>query len=270
MAEIPRYRGPFRERQAERLLWRAGFGPKPGEAKRLARKGLNRAVASLLDPPKARLRGPAPVDGDGLPIAPYDLWGHDALWWLDKMVRSNQPLVERMALNWHDWFATGDVGSQRHLIGQAQLFRRRALGPFSNLLLRRHARQGDAGLALGDRQQPLVAERELRTRADGALHAGRLRRVRLSVLGGRRARTGPRADRLACGLGRRRRPRELPLRPELPRRREQDRVREDRSAGTGATRAGSASSTPRTPDISSTSSGATSWARPPPGPPGRS
>ena len=134
MAEIPRYRGPFRERQAERLLWRAGFGPKPGEAKRLARKGLNRAVASLLDPPKARLRGPAPVDGDGLPIAPYDLWGHDALWWLDKMVRSNQPLVERMALNWHDWFATGDVGSQRHLVGQAQLFRRRALGPFSNLL----------------------------------------------------------------------------------------------------------------------------------------
>ena len=73
MAEIPRYRGPFREKQAARLLWRAGFGPKPGEARRLARKGLNGAVASLLDPPKARLVGPAPVDGDGLPIAPYDL-----------------------------------------------------------------------------------------------------------------------------------------------------------------------------------------------------
>jgi uncharacterized protein (DUF1800 family) len=80
------------------------------------------------------MRGPAPRDGDGLPIAPYDLWGHDTLWWLDRMVRSNQPLVERMALNWHDWFATGDVGSQRHSIGQAQLFRRRALGPFDNLL----------------------------------------------------------------------------------------------------------------------------------------
>ena len=135
MAEIPRYRGPFREKQAARLLWRAGFGPKPGEARRLARKGLNRAVASLLDPPKAKLVGSAPVDGDGLPIAPYDLWGHDALWWLDKMVRSNQPLVERMALNWHDWFATGDVGSQRHSIEQAQLFRARALGSFEKLLL---------------------------------------------------------------------------------------------------------------------------------------
>ena len=135
MAEIPRYRGRFGEKQAERLLWRAGFGPRPGEAKRLAKKGLNKAVASLLDPPKAKFAGPAPVDGDGLPIAPYDLWGHDALWWLDKMVRSNQPLVERMALNWHDWFATGDVGSQRFSVGQAQLFRRRALGPFDKLLL---------------------------------------------------------------------------------------------------------------------------------------
>jgi Protein of unknown function (DUF1800) len=135
MAAIPRYRGPFREKQAERLLWRAGFGPKPGEAKRLARGGLNRAVASLLDPPRPRLRGPKPVDGDGLPIAPYDLWGHDALWWLDKMVRSNRPLAERMALNWHDWFATGDVGSQRRSIRQTELFRRRALDRFDQLLL---------------------------------------------------------------------------------------------------------------------------------------
>jgi hypothetical protein len=68
MAEIPRYRGPFRERQAERLLRHAGCGPKPGEAKRLARKGLNRAVAPLLDPPKAKRRGPAPADGDGMEV----------------------------------------------------------------------------------------------------------------------------------------------------------------------------------------------------------
>jgi uncharacterized protein (DUF1800 family) len=135
MADIPRYRGPFREKQAARLLWRAGFGPRPGEARRLARRGLNGAVASLLNPPKPKLVGPAPVDGDGLPIAPSDLWGHDALWWLDKMVRSNQPLVERMALSWHDWFATGDVGSQRHSIEQTELFRKRALSSFDDLLL---------------------------------------------------------------------------------------------------------------------------------------
>ena len=135
MAGVPVYRGRFGEKQAARLLWRAGFGPKRGEAKRLARKGLNGAVRWLTDPPRARLGGPAPTDGDGIPIAPYDLWGHDTLWWLDKMVRSNRPLVERMALNWHDWFATGDVGSRRFSIEQAELFRRRALSNFQSLAL---------------------------------------------------------------------------------------------------------------------------------------
>ena len=226
MAEIPRYRGPFREKQAARLLWRAGFGPKPGEARRLARKGLNGAVASLLDPPKARLVGSAPVDGDGLPIAPYDLWGHDALWWLDKMVRSNQPLVERMALNWHDWFATGDVGSQRHSIEQAQLFRKRALGSFEKLLLEVTHDKAMLVWLSGHRQQPLVAERELRARADGAVHARRLGRIRLPVLRGRRPRAGAGADRLARRLGGRRRAHQLPLRPRIPRRRHQDGVRQ--------------------------------------------
>jgi uncharacterized protein (DUF1800 family) len=135
VAGIPEYRGAFGEKQAARLLWRAGFGPRPGEAARLARKGLRAAVRSLLEPPAPRLIGPAPVDQDGLPIAPYDLWGHDALWWLDKMVRSNRPLVERMALNWHDWFATGTVSSQRLSIRQAQLFRGMALSNFRGLAL---------------------------------------------------------------------------------------------------------------------------------------
>ena len=135
MAGIPVSRGRFGEPQAARLLWRAGFGPRPGEARRLARKGLGRAVASLLDPPRARLIGPSPRNDDGDPIAPYDFWGHDALWWLDKMVRSNRPLVERMALNWHDWFATGDVSSQRFSIEQAELFRRKGLASFRDLTL---------------------------------------------------------------------------------------------------------------------------------------
>jgi hypothetical protein len=39
------------------LLWRAGFGPKPGEAARVARKGLSRAVDDLVNPPKSRLIG---------------------------------------------------------------------------------------------------------------------------------------------------------------------------------------------------------------------
>ena len=37
-ARIPVYRGHFGPEQAERLLWRAGFGPRPNEEKRLAKK----------------------------------------------------------------------------------------------------------------------------------------------------------------------------------------------------------------------------------------
>jgi uncharacterized protein (DUF1800 family) len=136
MADVPVYRGNFGERQAERLLWRAGFGPKPGEAARLARHfNLNGAVHSLTRPKgKARLKGPDPVDEDGLPIAPFDAYGHDVLWWLDRMARSTHPFEERMALIWHDWFATADVGSQRLSIAQVEMFRRLGRGSFDDLL----------------------------------------------------------------------------------------------------------------------------------------
>jgi len=133
---VPVYHGKFGEREATRLLWRAGFGPRPGEARKFARRfNLRGAVRSLTRPRgRERLRGPSPVDGDGLPLAPYDAWGHDVLWWLDRMVRTNHPTVERMALIWHDWFATADVNSQRLSIDQARLFERRGLGSFADLL----------------------------------------------------------------------------------------------------------------------------------------
>src|SRR6266550_3069997 len=69
--------------------------------------------------------GPEPSDGKGLPLAPIDAVGHDHAWWLDRMVRGNQPLVERMTLVWHDWFATSNqgVGSQKLMLAQNQLFR---------------------------------------------------------------------------------------------------------------------------------------------------
>ena len=134
-SQLPVHRGPFGQREAERLLWRAGFGPRPGEAKALAAGGLEAAVLSLTRPPAARLDGPAPTDNKGQQIAPHDTWGHDHLWWLDRMVRSNQPLVERMTLVWHDWFATTrQAVDARLMIDQNELFRRHALGSFAKLL----------------------------------------------------------------------------------------------------------------------------------------
>jgi len=134
---LPVYRGPFGRVEAERLLWRAGFGPRRGEARSLAAKGLDAAVHSLTHPGPEKLVGRPPRDDKGHRLAPADAWGHDHLWWLDRMVRTSRPLVERMTLVWHDWFATsnGQVGSQRLMLKQNALFRRRALGSFRDLLL---------------------------------------------------------------------------------------------------------------------------------------
>ncbi len=134
---LPVYTGPFGTAQAERLLWRAGFGPRRGEAASLARLGLDEAVRSLTHPPAERWHGPRPRDEKGRPLAPADAWGHDHLWWLDRMVRTRRPLVERMTLVWHDWFATSNagVGSQKLMLDQNRLLRRLALGKFDRLLV---------------------------------------------------------------------------------------------------------------------------------------
>ncbi|MGI8578953.1 MAG: DUF1800 domain-containing protein [Solirubrobacteraceae bacterium] len=131
------YSGPFTARQAARLLWRAGFGPRPGQAEQLASLGLKDAVLSLTRPSgAATLTGPEPTDNDGNALAPADSWGHDHLFWLDRMTRSNQSFVERMALIFHDWFAVSNdgVGSQQKMLDQIDLFRAKGLGSFRDLL----------------------------------------------------------------------------------------------------------------------------------------
>jgi uncharacterized protein (DUF1800 family) len=138
------YSGPFGVRQGERLLWRAGFGPSPGHAEVLAAAGLHRAVAALTRPEGPPVfTGAAPVykayelDNDPvIPIKPLDRYGHDHLWFLDRMIRTSQPLVERMTLVWHDWFATSNdgVGDQELMLAQNETFRRHAFGRFDQLV----------------------------------------------------------------------------------------------------------------------------------------
>ncbi|MGA9286096.1 MAG: DUF1800 family protein [Solirubrobacteraceae bacterium] len=132
---LPVYEGPFGPEQAERLLWRAGFGPRAGETECLAVAGLRGAVLSLTRPASTALVGPAPVTEDGQPISPDTVWGHDVLWWLDRMVRTEAPLIERMTLTWHDWFATSNdgVGSHRLMLDQNETQRRLCLSSFGEL-----------------------------------------------------------------------------------------------------------------------------------------
>ncbi|HWX09357.1 MAG TPA: DUF1800 domain-containing protein [Gaiellaceae bacterium] len=136
MARLPVYGKRFGVSEAQRLLWRAGFGAGSDDAQALAKLGLDGAVDSLLNPSAYVATGPEPTDR-GAPIAPADASGHDHLWWLDRMVRGNQPLIERMTLVWHDWFATSNqkVASQSLMLNQNQTMRAGALGSFHDLLL---------------------------------------------------------------------------------------------------------------------------------------
>src|ERR1039458_3575710 len=134
---IATYRGPFTERHATRLLWRAGFGPRPGQARALAELGLDGAGGSPTPPPgRAVLSGSPPHNAQGQPLDPINVWGDDHCWWLDRMVRSDQQLVERMTLIWHSWFATSiDASNAKLMLGQNRMMRGRALGNFHDLLL---------------------------------------------------------------------------------------------------------------------------------------
>jgi uncharacterized protein (DUF1800 family) len=131
------YTGRFTERHATRLLWRAGFGPQPGQARELAALGLDGAVASLTRPAgPAKLIGPPPHDEHGRPLDPINVWGQDHCWWLDRMVRSDHQLIERMTLIWHSWFATSiDASDAALMLRQNRMMRARALGNFHDLLV---------------------------------------------------------------------------------------------------------------------------------------
>jgi DNA-binding CsgD family transcriptional regulator len=96
------------EAHVRRVFWRAGFGARPDEVAKWTAAGKDATLRWLLNGDGGpELVGPEPRTGDG-PLDPVNEWGHDGLWWLDRMVRSQRPLVEKMTLFWHDHFATRD------------------------------------------------------------------------------------------------------------------------------------------------------------------
>jgi uncharacterized protein (DUF1800 family) len=134
---IAEHRQRLSESDARRLLWRTGFGPRPGDVKRVMAMGLDGAVRSLTRPSgSARLIGAPPHDDHGRPLDPLNVWGQDHCWWLDRMVRSDHQLIERMTLVWHSWFATSiEASSAALMIRQNWMMRSHALGNFHQLLL---------------------------------------------------------------------------------------------------------------------------------------
>ena len=125
------YAGVFGPAQANRLAWRAGFGPRPGQVGQLAALDLEGAVMSFTRPTgDAPLDGPEPMNGTS-PINPASDDGAFN-YWLDRMVRSRHQLVERLALVFHDWWATrrDGVSTNAEMLNQTNIFRAHGLGSF--------------------------------------------------------------------------------------------------------------------------------------------
>ncbi|MBA4062743.1 MAG: DUF1800 domain-containing protein [Isosphaera sp.] len=62
--------------------------------------------------------------------------GRLSAWWLDRMLKTAHPLREKLALFWHNHFATSNakVQNARFMLGQYRLVREHALGSFRLLL----------------------------------------------------------------------------------------------------------------------------------------
>ena len=73
-----------------------------------------------------------------------------AFWWADRMVATNRPLEEKMALFWHGHFATGEekIRDYRKMEQQLALLHREATGNFRTLLM--EVARGPAMLAYLD------------------------------------------------------------------------------------------------------------------------
>lgn len=117
---------------------RAGFGLAPAALREAVDRGAAAELDRLLDPQGA---GGPPADlwNDALlPFDPRDRASksHAIGQWVDGMVASEQPAVERVAWMWHGHFvsALDKVRVARLMVEQARLFRTAGLGSFRDLL----------------------------------------------------------------------------------------------------------------------------------------
>ena len=149
-------------RPIDPLLRRAGFGASPDERVGYFGLSFNQAVDQLIDyerqpddiDAKVGTNGYLGVTTRGGQYAPNTVINDSRQRWLFRMTHTERPLQEKMALFWHNHFATtyskvagfagatqgarmmaGKPGEVPGPPGQYELFRQHALGNFRDLLL---------------------------------------------------------------------------------------------------------------------------------------
>lgn len=128
-----------------RYFHRLGFGPKPGEFEAAVKTGTSNALEKILTidsssriaPPVFKKLGPRPSNAiarvewrNAMREQEFQL----TLWWMDRMVDSDHPFVERMTWFWHGHWATSmsKVDYANAMLIQNKLLRETALGNFAD------------------------------------------------------------------------------------------------------------------------------------------
>src|SRR5712691_5763618 len=148
------------DQKMQHLLRRAGFGSTPQELSHFSSLSYSAAVDALLDyeqvpddvESKIGTAGYVGTTTNGA-FEPNSNINHARQRWLFRMVHSQRPLQEKMALFWHNHFATGyakvrgvSLDATRLMaakpsedpaqqLGQIELLRNYALGNFRDLLV---------------------------------------------------------------------------------------------------------------------------------------
>ncbi len=127
---------PWNAQRVGHLLRRAGFGPTYARQQTMLKQLPAEAISSIIDfDPKVD-----PFDGmleqmEGL----FNLKEVEAAqrWWVHRMMYTPHPLQEKMALFWHNRFATSaaKVGDGYFMHQMIELFRQQGLGNFRDLVV---------------------------------------------------------------------------------------------------------------------------------------
>jgi uncharacterized protein (DUF1800 family) len=119
------------------LLRRAGFGATPDELEIYAARGYEATVEALLNPGEAHAMPDDIIRRYHVDQSELRQLDGAGTYWLYRMVTTECPLQEKIALFWHGLFATGyaKLNQARALLNQIDMFRRAGLGRFDTLLL---------------------------------------------------------------------------------------------------------------------------------------
>ena len=121
----------------QHLMGKAGFGATPEELDKYVLQGYDGVVESILNPIQSNTLPEDVIYRYHVDIAESRLPTPTAAKWMYRLVTTDSPLEEKIALFWHGLFASNfaDVQQMTMLYEQVDMFRKLGLGNFRDLLL---------------------------------------------------------------------------------------------------------------------------------------